>query len=174
MIEKVNGTPASTVNTKQAETTKTEEQKDNKLTKTQKIVIGATAAAGITAATIGGILYSKGKTLSKEIDKLAQNIRRRYQGLYLDEKIQKFFDMEKITQHIDDALKLPKKKDRLAKLQEIDKLNDRGLARSLEQGLKVEQLPKNIQEAIANKDHITATKLYNEYCDTLFAKSETA
>ena len=105
---------------------------------------------------------------------LAQNIRRRYQGLYSDEKIQKFFDIEKITQHIDDALKLPKKKDRLAKLQEIEKLNDRGLARSLEDGFDVEQLPKNIQEAIANKDHITAAKLYSEYCDTLFAKSKTA
>lgn len=153
-----------------------EEQPKEKqgLSTNQKVVIGTTAAIGLTAATIGGILYSKGRTLSKEIDKLAKNIKNKYEGLYQDEKLAELFDIEKVTQHINDALKLPKKKDRLAKLQEIQKINDRGLAIKLEQGADIEKLPQNIQEAIANKDHITASKLYAEYCDTLFAKSKTA
>ena len=153
-----------------------EEQPKEKqgLSTNQKVVIGTTAAIGLTAATIGGILYSKGRTLSKEIDKLAKNIKNKYEGLYQDEKLAELFDIEKVTQHINDALKLPKKKDRLAKLQEIQKINDRGLAIKLEQGADIEKLPQNIQEAIANKDQITATKLYIEYCDSLFAKSKTA
>ena len=153
-----------------------EEQPKEKqgLSTNQKVVIGTTAAVGLTAATIGGILYSKGRTLSKEIDKLAKNIKNKYEGLYQDEKLAELFDIEKVTQHINDALKLPKKKDRLAKLQEIQKINDRGLAIKLEQGADIEKLPQNIQEAIANKDQITATKLYIEYCDSLFAKSKTA
>ena len=153
-----------------------EEQPKEKqgLSTNQKVVIGTTAAIGLTAATIGGILYSKGRTLSKEIDKLAKNIKNKYEGLYQDEKLAELFDIEKVTQHINDALKLPKKKERLAKLQEIQKINDRGLAINLEQGADIKKLPQNIQEAIANKDHITASKLYAEYCDTLFAKSKTA
>lgn len=153
-----------------------EEQPKEKqgLSTNQKVVIGTTAAIGLTAATIGGILYSKGRTLSKEIDKLAKNIKNKYEGLYQDEKLAELFDIEKVTQHINDALKLPKKKERLAKLQEIEKINDRGLAINLEQGADIKKLPQNIQEAIANKDHITASKLYAEYCDTLFAKSKTA
>ena len=153
-----------------------EEQPKEKqgLSTNQKVVIGATAAIGLTAATIGGILYSKGRTLSKEIDKLAKNIKNKYEGLYQDEKLAELFDIEKVTQHINDALKLPKKKERLAKLQEIEKINDRGLAINLAQGADIKKLPQNIQEAIANKDHITASKLYAEYCDTLFAKSKTA
>ena len=153
-----------------------EEQPKEKqgLSTNQKVVIGTTAAIGLTAATIGGILYSKGRTLSKEIDTLAKNIKNRYEGLYQDEKLAELFDIEKVTQHINDALKLPKKKERLAKLQEIQKINDRGLAIKLEQGADIEKLPQNIQEAIANKDQITATKLYIEYCDSLFAKSKTA
>lgn len=153
-----------------------EEQPKEKqgLSTNQKVVIGTTAAIGLTAATIGGILYSKGRTLSKEIDTLAKNIKNRYEGLYQDEKLAELFDIEKVTQHINDALKLPKKKERLAKLQEIQKINDRGLAINLEQGADIKKLPQNIQEAIANKDHITASKLYAEYCDTLFAKSKTA
>jgi hypothetical protein len=156
--------------------TKLEEtQKETKsLSTNQKVIIGATAAVGLTAATIGGILYSKGKTLSKEIDNLAKNIKNKYEGLYQDEKLAELFDIEKVTQHINDALKLPKKKERLAKLQEIQKINDRGLAIKLEQGADIEKLPQNIQEAIANKDQITASKLYIEYCDSLFTKSKTA
>ena len=138
-----------------------EEQTKEKqgLSTNQKVVIGTTAAVGLTAATIGGILYSKGRTLSKEIDKLAKNIKNKYEGLYQDEKLAELFDIEKVTQQINDALKLPKKKDRLAKLQEIQKINDRGLAIKLEQGADIEKLPQKIQEAIANKDQITATKL---------------
>ena len=153
-----------------------EEQPKEKqgLSTNQKVVIGTTAAIGLTAATIGGILYSKGRTLSKEIDTLAKHIKNRYKGLYQDEKLAELFDIEKVTQHINDALKLPKKKERLAKLQEIQKINDRGLAINLEQGADIKKLPQNIQEAIANKDQITATKLYIEYCDSLFAKSKTA
>ena len=154
-----------------------EEQPKEKqgLSTNQKVVIGTTAAIGLTAATVGGILYSKGRTLSKEIDKLAKNIKNKYEGLYQDEKLAELFDIEKVTQHINDALKLPKKKERLAKLQEIQKLNyDRGFALNLRHGTDIEKLPQNIQEAIANKDQITATKLYIEYCDSLFKKSKTA
>ena len=149
-------------------------KKTQELSTNQKVVIGTTAAIGLTAATVGGILYSKGRTLSKEIDNLAKNIKNKYEGLYQDEKLAELFDIEKVTQHINDALKLPKKKERLAKLQEIQKINDRGLAIKLEQGADIEKLPQNIQEAIANKDQITATKLYIEYCDSLFTKSKTA
>lgn len=154
-----------------------EEQPKEKqgLSTNQKVVIGTSAAIGLTAATVGGILYSKGRTLSKEIDKLVKNIKNRYESSYLDEKMGELFDIEKVTQHINDALKLPKKKDRLAKLQEIQKLNyDRGFALNLRHGTDIEKLPQKIQEAIANKDQITATKLYIEYCDSLFAKSKTA
>lgn len=173
MIEKVNTTQTPQSTTTQT-VQKTEEPKGQKFTQTQKVVMGVTAAIGITAATVGGILYSKGRTLSKEIDNLAKNIKNKYEGLYQDEKLAELFDIEKVTQHINDALKLPKKKERLAKLQEIQKINDRGLAIKLEQGADIEKLPQNIQEAIANKDQITASKLYVEYCDTLFNKSKTA
>ena len=173
MIEKINATQAPQTTATQTPP-KTDEPKEQKFTQTQKVVMGVTAAAGVTAATIGGILYSKGKTLSKDIDNLAKNIKNKYEGLYQDEKLAELFDIEKVTQHINDALKLPKKKERLAKLQEIQQLHDRGLAIKLEQGADIEKLPQNIQEAIANKDQITASKLYVEYCDTLFNKSKTA
>ena len=164
--------PITNPNTKLEETPK----ETPGLSTNQKVVIGATAAVGLTAATIGGILYSKGRKLSKEIDKLANKIMRSYEGKAADSKYKEIFDIQNVRAHIDEILKLPKKKDRLAKLTELEKLsiNDRGLSQAIESGLDTSKLPQNIQDAIANKDHVTATKLYCEYCDNLFNKSKTA
>lgn len=174
MVESINLNNTQQVpQTSPTQNDKKEGIQDSKYTNTQKVIMGTVAAAGLTAATIGGILYTKGRNLSKEIDSLACQIKHVYQGLSYDKKYSEIFDIEKVNQHIDDALRLPKKKDKLAKLKELSNIGDRGLSINLTNDrIDVKNLPENIQEAIKNKDHITASKLYCEYCDTLFEKSK--
>lgn len=159
--------------------------KDEGMKKSTKLMIGATALA----VTIAGGLLTRhiiSANSLKKIAKEAEEGKRWIEGMLKsnakDENYTRFFDPEITKSYIEEADKLAPK-ERLEKLNEIRCCinNDRNLADDLiyevvgegAEGFR-NSLPKNVQEAINKKDHVAASKAYQEYCDNLFAQSTTA
>ena len=160
------------------------ETETKELSKTKQVLLGAAAVASIMT----GIVLLRGKISKKAVEETGEQIiknakesiqavQKKMEELTQDEKYKKIFDVEKTQKHIEDALALPEQEQE-ARMQIIEEtLNDtRGLKKGIQYGKEkfISTLPKEIQEAIAEKDHVKAHSLYAEYGDDLFHKSKTA
>ena len=158
---------------------KPDEKKDTKLSNAAKYMIGATALAAVIA--VGIITHKKIKVnkLNKELDKQIETLAER---LSSKNNLYPKWNEAVAKQHVDEALSLGTKKEQLKRLKEIDDVisKDRGLSARLynygeeETAKFIGSLPQDVLAAIEKGDRYTATKLYIDYCDSLFHKSETA
>ena len=139
-----------------------------------KVLVGSIGAAAIVATVTGGILFHKSQKLTKEIDKLYNQLINNFERRRNNEKFTKFFDPDITINQIKEVKNLPKK-ERLKALKELCPDFDRGFLANINKDEKyLEKLPQNIQDAVKEKDYVKSTKLYAEYCDSLFNKSKTA
>jgi len=147
-----------------------------------KAMIGASALA---VAVTGGLLVKKhlnAKELTKQIESAKNQIERlAIEPQKNDEQLQQVFDYNILQTHVDEALKLPKKKEQLSALNEISSTltYDRGFMNGMtttSDKLRIDQkgFPKELADAISSKDQYLATKEYIKYCDNLFHESKTA
>lgn len=176
----INNVSMSSASVQQAQSAKKVEEVQTEkkgFSKPTMILLGTSALA---TAAIGGLLYRNSAKLSKEISNLKDSLIRQINFQKNDKDFCNIFNPDLLQGHIDEAAKLSKK-EQLAKLKEISGYlgSDRGLSSGLKSSvpefrLDTAKLPKDVQDAIASKDQLKATKAYCDYCDTLFYPSSTA
>ena len=152
---------------------------DKAMSNAMKIALGATALAGTIAV---GILCHKkieSNKLTKQINEVSHRIKSVYIDSYNQFEKNKIWDTKILEKQIADIEQLPKK-EKVAKLNEmLETMNcDRGLNINLHRDASMsepffESLPSDIKATIESGDRYKASKMYLEYCDTLFHESTT-